>query len=96
MPEENAELKFVQNIGKLVNTNWKVGYNEGWRDSLISLGDTFTKLNKELGGGSIEITELISICEQFLTKVLADVDQAKQELYDLAPELQALDKRTLN
>ena len=96
MPEENAELKFVQNIGKLVSINWKVGYNEGWRDCLISLGDTFTKLNKELGEGSIEITELVSICEQFLTKVLADVDQAKQELYDLAPELQALDKRTLN
>lgn len=96
MPEENTELNFIQNIGKLVSTNWKVGYNEGWRDCLISLGDTFIKLNKELGEGSIEITELVSICEQFLTKVLADVDQAKQELYELAPELQALDKRTLN
>lgn len=96
MPEENAKLEFVQNIGKLVNTNWKVGYNEGWRDCLISLGDTFTKLKKELGEGSIEITEFISICEQFLKKVLADVDQAKQELYEFVLELQALDKRTLN
>lgn len=97
MQLNNENLKdLAQDITEVVKANWKIGYNEGWRDCLVSLENTLSKLEKELGVSSIETKELIEICQKYLVTVMKDLEKAEDALQALAPDINIKETRTLN